>query len=243
MIAADGVMPGHLLSLDMDGGFRGAFADPPGGFFHAVGDDVPKAFALPHFFQHSDQRAVVSPGYLNTAGVFLSNQAVFIALHGKSHDGAGGNRIDAVAIAEVVGHEYRIEVIIKAVGAEHGDGLILGAVSPLRPFIFAPAALHDSFATHGAAVAGHFFKSKLLDLFPADRPGVREIIHSYTAVVLHRGVAAFHGFPGDVRGAVFREPVGPAELFQIFSPELFQPRFVGDGHLHFAPDGDGFELL
>ncbi len=105
------------------------FVPHPGGIGGTVGQHGTTAFAVGHFLQQGYDGLPVAPGQLNSIQVFLGEDTPLVTFHGPGDGHAGGDGIQAVAVADFIGLEEGVLFIAEEGGSEGAAGFIFG---PLR---------------------------------------------------------------------------------------------------------------
>ncbi len=104
---------------------------------------------LPRQLHH---RLAVAKVQRQAAGVLQRQQAVLKALHCKGDGHAGGNGVQTIGVAELVGLGDGPQVVDAAVGAKGADRLVLGAAVRASDLILVIIHLHLALAVDGAGI-------------------------------------------------------------------------------------------
>ena len=233
-------MHGQFLPLDVQGEAFRSLADLLGGALDTVGEDVAEAFAFADFVDHGDHSVGVAPGQVDAVGLFLGEEAVFVAFHGESDGDAGGDAVEDITVDPLRRFGDGGHVAHAAQRSQRADDLvfhaaILGRNTPFRHFDFA-------FTGDGTGVAGAtIHKDGVGHARAGDGVGMRkrsiaEVVGGENAVCVQPVDAAGGAVQVHAVGfaiVVVAEPLENAVGFLAF---------LG-GH-PFTPTGDdGFEVL
>ena len=183
---------------------------------------MPKPIAVADLPGDLDDRLGVAPLELNPARILVGEDSVLVALDGEGHGAGGADRIQPLAVADLVAGVDRGEVVVQAHRAERAEGLVLGLV-----VIRLEGAVFDlGFAAAGdrASPAGVFLFLDREDLVVADLLHAGEIV-GRAGPVLDRRVAGGAGAGGHPGRAVLAEDLEHPLLFHPFA-------ILGDGLLH-----------
>ena len=110
---------------------------------------------------------------LQTAGIFFGDDTFLKTLTGKGDCHAGGYGIDTVAVANFISLGNRFQIYDVEVGAQSGNGFVLGTPIARIDAIFRIIQSNTSLALNRAGVATFsFLKQQRVVCITADRRGV-----------------------------------------------------------------------
>lgn len=115
------VVVGQALAADGDGVPLGPLADPLGRLPGPVGQHRAEPIPPGDLFHQLDDGVGVSPGEIQPVGVLPADQPPFVALHRHGDRAPDPDGIDAVAVAEVVGLDHRLQVVVHQHPAQGGQ--------------------------------------------------------------------------------------------------------------------------
>src|SRR5690606_22417730 len=179
---------GELLPLGVDGEALRPLADLLGGALDAVGQDVAQPFTPRDLVDHGDHGVGVAKGQFDAVCVFLGEDAIFIAFHGKSDGHAGRNAVQHIAIDPLRRFGNGCQVSHATDRTQRTDDLIFPAAifgrhAALRHFDLALACHQTGVA--GAAVDQDRVAHGLAgDLFGIFKGSVAEVARGQDAVAI-----------------------------------------------------------
>jgi hypothetical protein len=122
-----GLLARKFHALDVHGiGFRPA-ADDLRRPSHALAQHLPQPLSLTDQLNETQKRVSVSP-FQGEMGI--REQPIFVTLHGKGNGHPGRDGVQAQLVAEVVGIDNDIQVVIPAHRPKRVGGLVLGSFEP-----------------------------------------------------------------------------------------------------------------
>ena len=259
MVAAgrgDGVVVAHVLhgsrvvhgdfeALDVDDVVLGVATDGSGGAEGALGQQVADAVAVGDLLDQIQQ--VLGRAELEglTVLVVVAQATHFVHFHGPGDGGAGGDAVHAQVVEHLVALADGHDVGDAGVGADGGQGFVLGAAVLGPDLDLGCFDLDPLLAAHGAGEAAVHVIDDLVahgdgvDVGGAVQLPVAEVVDDEVAFEL---LGADHrtGAPGV-------ETVVGTALAQRFAgdPAGGVPDRIAVGHLDTgaAADGDGLEVL
>ena len=187
--------------------------------------------------------ADIPPLELDPVGVLRGDQALFKALGGKGDRGSAGDRIEAIPVAELVGLDHPLQVVVHQHEAEVQAGLKLrsGALIGLvRAFVH----LDHPLASDGARVAALVLDQPFTDRKTPDR--LCEGVEISLAPVL-AGYAPVLGARNHADGgAVLTPGLGQTRILDL-QPGLvngiLEPLGIRYGNVLGSANDDGFQFL
>ena len=139
--------------------FFRALSDAFGRFLGAISQHCAESFPLGDFLHHCNNGFSVPPGQLDSIGILPGNQTLFIALHRHGDTASDPHGINAVPVADVIGLDHCLEIVVHQHSAERCQCLELRAVHLIFNGKRAVLLSDDRSTADGAgiaAVAAHF---------------------------------------------------------------------------------------
>ena len=124
MIKGPGVMKGKLEPLCLDAVFNGVLPNLKGGFPCPFTKDFSETFFLSNLPGQGQDSFSAPPYRLHPPRIFPCNDTFFVEFHRKSNCSAGGNGIQSIPVAQVIGRHNDLNIIIQAVGAKTRQSFI-----------------------------------------------------------------------------------------------------------------------
>ena len=143
----------ELLAAGVYRVFLSAAPDFVGRTFYAVCQDIAESFTVDDHLGQAHNLIAFSPAQFQASRHALVDDPIFIALDGKGNTGAGGNRIDAGAVAHFIDLDDDVEVVMKDKAAKSIQAFIL-RFSSFQTLIAPLLDLNDTPTAQRAGLAG-----------------------------------------------------------------------------------------
>ncbi len=115
--------------------------------------DVADALALGDLARQLDHRLGVAKVQLQPVGPLLAEQPLLVALHGEGDHHPRGDGVQAVGVADLVGHADGTQIIDATVGAKRAHRLVFGSAVLGVDLVLVVINLDDTLAVDGAGIA------------------------------------------------------------------------------------------